>query len=63
VLFIYERYLSDPDQAPMDPVLVTFRPLTDSQRRIGKYFVVVAAVLLLQILAGTFGTVLGWRGR
>ena len=26
VLFIYERYLSDPDQAPMDPVLVTFRP-------------------------------------
>jgi nitric oxide reductase subunit B len=53
VLFIYERYLSDPDQAPMDPVLVTFRPLTDSQRRIGKYFVVVAAVLLLQILAGT----------
>ena len=53
VLFIYERYLNDPDQAPMDPVLVTFRPLTDSQRRIGKYFVVVAAVLLLQILAGT----------
>jgi nitric oxide reductase subunit B len=53
VLFIYERYLNDPDQAPMDPVLVTFRPLTDSQRRIGKYFVVVALVLLLQILAGT----------
>src|SRR5205823_9576986 len=24
VLFIYERYLSDPDQPPMDPVPVTF---------------------------------------
>jgi hypothetical protein len=36
MLFIYQRYLNDPDQAAMDPVLVTFRPLTDSQRRIGK---------------------------
>ena len=36
----------------MDPVLSTFRPLTASQRRIGKYFLVVAAVLLVQILAG-----------
>jgi len=53
VLFIYERYLSDPNQGPMDPVLAGFAPLTDSQRRIGKYFLVVAAVLLLQIAAGT----------
>ena len=53
VLFIYQRYLSDPDRAPMDPVLATFRPLTDSQRRLGKYFLIVAAVLLLQILAGS----------
>ena len=53
VLFIYERYLSDPDRAAMDPVLATFRPLTDSQHRIGQYFVVVAAVLLVQILAGS----------
>ena len=28
VLFIYERYLNDPDQAPMDPVLAKFGPLT-----------------------------------
>jgi nitric oxide reductase subunit B len=28
VLFIYERYLNDPDNAPMDPVLASFRPLT-----------------------------------
>ncbi|MDE3017098.1 MAG: cbb3-type cytochrome c oxidase subunit I [Pseudomonadota bacterium] len=52
VLFIYERYLSDPDQAPMDPVLATFAPLTASQRAIGKYFLVVAAMLLVQIAAG-----------
>lgn len=53
VLFIYERYLNDPDQAPMDPVLAKFAPLTASQRRIGKYFLVVAAILLLQILVGS----------
>ena len=53
VLFIYERYLNDPDQAPMDPVLAKFAALTASQRRIGKYFLVVAVVLLLQILVGS----------
>jgi nitric oxide reductase subunit B len=34
-------------------VLSSFRPLTASQRRIGKYFLVVAALLLVQIAAGT----------
>lgn len=53
VLFIYEFFLNDPDDAPMDPLLSTFRPLTPSQRRIGKYFLVVAALLLVQIGAGT----------
>ena len=53
VLFIYQRFLNDPDQAPMDPVLARFRPLTASQRRVGKYFLVVAGVLLLQILVGS----------
>jgi len=52
VLFIYEFFLNHPDDAPMDPVLATFRPLTPSQRRIGKYFLVVAALLLVQIAAG-----------
>ena len=51
-LFIYEFFLNNPDDAPMDPVLATFRPLTPSQRRIGKYFLVVAALLLVQIAAG-----------
>ncbi len=53
VLFIYERFLNDPDQAPMDPVLATIAALTPSQRCIGKYFLVVALVLLLQILVGS----------
>ena len=52
VMFVYERYLNDPDSAPMDPVLAKFRPLTPSQRKTGKYFLVVAAVFLLQILVG-----------
>ena len=53
VLFIYEYFLNHPDDAPMDPLLSGFRPLTDSQKRIGKYFLVVAALLLVQIAAGT----------
>ncbi len=52
VLFIYERYLHDTDRGAIVPILSPFRPLTDSQRRIGKYFLVVAGVLLLQVLAG-----------
>ena len=53
VLFIYKVFLSDPDVAAMDPVLVGFRTLTPSQRKTGKYFLFVAAVLLLQIGAGS----------
>ena len=54
VLFIYEFFLNHPDDAPMDPLLSKFRPLTASQRRIWKYFLVVAALLLVQISAGIF---------
>jgi nitric oxide reductase subunit B len=53
VLFIYEYFLNHPDDAPMDPLLSIFRPLTASQRRVGKYFLIVAALLLVQIGAGT----------
>jgi nitric oxide reductase subunit B len=53
VLFIYEFFLNNPDDAPMDPVLSVFRPLTPSQKRVWKYFLVVAALLLVQIAAGT----------
>ena len=40
VLFIYETFLNHPDDAPMDPVLSDFLPLTQSQRKVGKYFLV-----------------------
>ena len=53
VIFIYQFYLNHPDDAPMDPTLAKFEPLTASQKRIGKYFLVVAALLLVQIGAGT----------
>ena len=53
VIFIYQFYLNHPDDAPMDPTLAKFEPLTPSQKRIGKYFLVVAALLLVQIGAGT----------
>jgi nitric oxide reductase subunit B len=53
VLYIYERYLNVPDNAPMDPVFARFQSLTASQRRIAKYFLVVAGILLLQILVGS----------
>lgn len=52
VLFIYKVFLSDPDTAQMDPVLLGFRELTPSQRKTGKYFLFVALVFLLQIGAG-----------
>ncbi len=52
VIYVYQRYLSEHDNGPMDPVLAKFRALTPSQRKVGKYFLVVAAVFLLQILVG-----------
>ncbi|MEO6780931.1 MAG: nitric oxide reductase, partial [Bradyrhizobium sp.] len=53
VLAIYKIFLSNPDVSPMDPVLSGFQALTPSQRKTGKYFVFVAAMLLVQIGAGT----------
>jgi nitric oxide reductase subunit B len=53
VLYLYQRYLNTADSGRLDPFFNRFEPLTASQRRIGKYFLVVAAVLLLQILVGS----------
>ncbi len=53
VLFIYIFWLETPAGEPMESTLAGFRPLTASQRKVGKFFLVVAAVLLLQIAAGT----------
>jgi nitric oxide reductase subunit B len=53
VLFIYIFWLEAPDDKPRESILVKFESLTPSQRKAGKFFLVVAAVLLLQIAAGT----------
>src|SRR5262249_38141309 len=42
----------EPDSGAVRPALPGFPPLTASQRKVGKYFLAVAAVLLLQILVG-----------
>ena len=52
VLFLYRAYLDHPDDAPMERGLAHFNPLTDSQKRVGKYFLVVAAVFLASQGAG-----------
>jgi len=52
VLFLYRTWLDHPDDAPMERSLIHFGPLTDSQRRVGKYFLVVALVFLASQGAG-----------
>jgi nitric oxide reductase subunit B len=52
VLFLYRAYLDHPDDAPMERGLAHFMPLTPSQRRVGKYFIVVALVFLASQGAG-----------
>lgn len=53
VLYIYHRYLSAPDTAPITSILLGFAPLTPSQRKVGQYFIIVALVLLAQIGVGS----------
>jgi nitric oxide reductase subunit B len=52
VLWLYRAYLDHPDDAPMERKLANFLPLTPSQRKTGKYFVVVALVFLASQGAG-----------
>jgi nitric oxide reductase subunit B len=52
ILFIYHRWLNEPDIAHRTLIFDKFNPLTASQRKIGQYFIVVALVLLLQIGVG-----------
>lgn len=52
VLYIYHRYLSEPDMGIKTPIFLTFRPLTESQRKMGQFFIVVVLVLLVQIGVG-----------
>lgn len=53
VLYIYHRYLSEPDSGSKTSILLAFKSLTSSQRKVGKYFVIVALVLLAQIAVGS----------
>lgn len=52
VIYIYEHYLNHRDNSPREYKLVDFRPLTPSQRKVGKYFIVVGAVFLTQLAVG-----------
>jgi nitric oxide reductase subunit B len=52
VLFIYQGWLNHPDDAPRERSLARFHPLTPSQKKVGKYFVVVALVFLASQGAG-----------
>ncbi len=40
MFFIYETFLNHPDDAPRNPVLSDLLPLTRSQRKVDKYFLV-----------------------
>jgi nitric oxide reductase subunit B len=52
VLFVYQAFLNHPDDAPVERGLADFRALTPSQKKVGKYFVVVALVFLASMGAG-----------
>lgn len=51
-IYIYHRFLNEPDTAPKTPVFTGFHALLPSQKKVGQYFLVVSLVLLIQILAG-----------
>ena len=53
VLFLFRRFIDTSHPAPQRVLLSGFPKLTESQKKTGKYFLVVAAVFLVQIGAGT----------
>lgn len=52
VLFIYHAYLSEEDHSFKTPIFLKFAPLTRSQKKLSKYFAVVALIFLAQIAVG-----------
>ena len=52
VLWLYRAYLDETDDKPMERGLATYRALTPSQIKTGKYFIVVALVFLASQGAG-----------
>ena len=53
VVYIFYRYIHGPDTEKKEVLLKGFPPLTESQKKTGKYFLTVAALFLLQIGVGT----------
>ncbi|HUW98737.1 MAG TPA: cbb3-type cytochrome c oxidase subunit I [Acidiferrobacter sp.] len=53
VIYLFYRYIHENDTSPKETLIEGFPPLTESQRKTGKYFLTVAALFLLQIVAGT----------
>lgn len=52
VIYIYEHFLNVRDTSPREFKMNEFRPLTSSQRKVGKYFLVVGGVFLAQLAVG-----------
>ncbi|HET8534612.1 MAG TPA: hypothetical protein VFL74_03585, partial [Sphingomicrobium sp.] len=52
VLWLYRAYIDETDDAPRERGLAVYRGLTPSQKKCGKYFVVVALVFLASQGAG-----------
>jgi nitric oxide reductase subunit B len=52
VLWLYRAYIDETDEAPRERGLAVYRALTPSQKKCGKYFLVVALVFLASQGAG-----------
>lgn len=52
ILFIFHRYFSDTDHTPAPAFFTHYQPLTTSQKKVWRYFLLVALVLLVQIGVG-----------
>ncbi|CAI3956344.1 Nitric oxide reductase large subunit (NorB) (PDB:3WFC) [Commensalibacter communis] len=52
VILINKLWLSGEDKGAMDQVIAGFNGLTPSQRKVGKYFIFVGCIFLIQILMG-----------
>lgn len=52
ILYIFHRYFAEVDHEPSRAFFTDYRPLTPSQKKVWRYFMLVALVLLVQIGVG-----------
>ncbi|MCW5590427.1 MAG: cbb3-type cytochrome c oxidase subunit I [Legionellales bacterium] len=52
ILFIFHRYFSESDHTSASAFFTDYQPLTTSQKKVWRYFLLVALVLLVQIGVG-----------